>query len=61
MAVMSGDFVQRGTPAFTDKWVRTKMALNSGVNLVVELPALFAFQDAGGFASGAVNLLERTG
>ncbi len=61
MAVMSGDFVQRGTPAFTDKWVRTKMALDSGVNLVIELPALFAFQDAGGFASGAVNLLERTG
>jgi len=61
MAVMSGDFVQRGTPAFTDKWVRTKMALDSGANLVIELPALFAFQDAGGFASGAVNLLERTG
>ncbi len=61
MAVMSGDFVQRGTPAFTDKWVRTKMALDSGVNLVIELPALFAFQDAGGFASGAVHLLERTG
>lgn len=61
MAVMSGDFVQRGTPAFTDKWVRTKMALDSGINLVIELPALFAFQDAGGFASGAVNLLERTG
>jgi len=37
------------------------MALDSGVNLVIELPAMFAFQDAGGFASGAVRLLERTG
>ena len=61
MALMSGDFVQRGTPAFTDKWIRTKMALDSGVNLVLELPALFAFQDAGGFAAGAVNILERSG
>jgi len=61
MAVMSGNFVQRGMPAFTDKWVRTKMALDCGVNLVVELPAFFAFQDAGGFASGAVHLLDRTG
>jgi predicted nucleotidyltransferase len=61
IAAMSGDFVQRGTPAFTDKWVRTKMALDSGINLVIELPTLFAIQDAGGFATGAVKLLERTG
>mgnify|MGYP001213274562 FL=1 len=60
MALMSGDFVQRGMPAFTDKWVRTRMALDCGVNLVVELPAFFAFQDAGGFATGAVQLLDRT-
>lgn len=60
LAVMSGDFVQRGTPAFTDKWVRTKMALDAGVNLVVELPAIYAMQDAGGFATGSVKLLDRT-
>lgn len=60
MAVMSGDFVQRGTPALTDKWVRTKMALESGVNLIIELPAIYAFQDAGAFAAGAVGLLDRT-
>lgn len=60
MGVMSGDFVQRGTPALTDKWIRTRMALESGVNLIIELPALYAFQDAGAFANGAVSLLDRT-
>ena len=38
VAVMSGDFVQRGEPAVADKYIRAKMAVDCGVNLVVELP-----------------------
>ena len=42
IAVMSGNFLQRGEPAFVDKWTRTKMALQNGVDLVIELPYAFA-------------------
>ena len=38
---MSGDFVQRGEPAVTDKWARTEAALRTGADLVVEIPTLF--------------------
>ncbi|WP_419747898.1 nucleotidyltransferase [Clostridium perfringens] len=58
ICVMSGNFVQRGLPALTDKWTRTKMALEAGVDLVVELPTLFATSSAEFFASGAVSLLN---
>ena len=61
VAVMSGNFVQRGEPAIVDKWARCHMALCCGVDLVVELPVVFAIQDAGGFATGAVLCLERMG
>ena len=42
IVAMSGDFVQRGTPAIVDKYTRAKMALSAGADLVVELPALWA-------------------
>ena len=58
VAVMSGNFLQRGEPAIIDKWSRTKMALNAGVDLIIELPFVFSTQDANGFAFGAVKLLE---
>ena len=58
ICVMSGNFVQRGLPALTDKWTRTKMALEAGVDLVVELPTLFATSSAEFFAFGAVSLLN---
>jgi predicted nucleotidyltransferase len=57
VAVMSGNFVQRGMPAVMDKWQRTALALEGGVNLVVELPIAFAVQPAHLFARGAVMLL----
>ena len=44
---MSGNFVQRGQPAVTDKETRTRMALACGADLVLELPALFALRGAG--------------
>ncbi|MBU1290368.1 nucleotidyltransferase [bacterium] len=58
VAVMSGNFLQRGEPAIINKWTRTKMALNAGVDLIIELPFVFSTQDANGFAFGAVKLLD---
>ena len=58
VAVMSGQFLQRGEPALVDKWHRTKMALASGVDIVIELPYVFSTAQATDFASGAVQLLE---
>ena len=46
VAVMSGNFVQRGAPALFDKWTRTKMALLNGVDLVIELPTYYATSSA---------------
>lgn len=56
-AVMSGNWVQQGRPAVTDKWTRTRMALNGGVDLVLELPTVWAASSAESFARGAVALM----
>lgn len=61
IAVISGDFVQRGAPALLDKHARAKTALQNGVDLVLELPAVYATASAEYFAAGAVALLERLG
>lgn len=61
IVVMSGNFVQRGEPAFFDKWTRAKAALSNGVDMVLELPVLFATANAEIFASAAVRIFEDTG
>lgn len=61
ITVMSGDHVQRGGPAVLSKWARTSLALSQGVDLVLELPAVFATQSAQYFADGAVRLIQATG
>ena len=61
IAVMSGSFVQRGDTAVFDKWTRAKAALLNGVDLVVELPAVFASATAERFCSGAVDLISSLG
>jgi predicted nucleotidyltransferase len=61
IAVMSGNFLQRGEPALVSKWQRTKMALLNGVDLVFELPYGFATQKAETFANGAVSILDAVG
>lgn len=61
IVVMSGDFMQRGTPAIINKWERTRMALSGGADLVLELPCVFATASANMFALGGVSLLARTG
>lgn len=61
VVVMSGNFVQRGEPACTDKFTRAQWALEAGADLVIELPSVFAVSSAERFATGAVRLLEQTG
>lgn len=58
IAVMSGNFMQRGTPALLDKFTRAEMAVRNGVDLVVELPTLYACQSAEIFAHGGITLLD---
>ncbi|NLB87935.1 MAG: nucleotidyltransferase family protein, partial [Syntrophomonadaceae bacterium] len=60
VCVMSGNFTQRGEPAICNKWARAEMALNAGVDLVIELPFCFATRSAYYFAKGAIELLELT-
>lgn len=61
IAVMSGDFVQRGAPALLNKYDRTKMALQNGIDLVIELPVAAAVSSAEFFARGGVCLLDALG
>ena len=61
ICVMSGNFVQRGGPAIIDKWKRAEMALNNGVDLIVELPTYYAVSSAEFFAKGSVSILHHLG
>lgn len=59
IVVLSGNFVQRGTPALLDKYARCEMALRCGADLVVELPVCYATGSAEYFAKGAVSILDK--
>ncbi len=61
IVLMSGNFIQRGGPAVIEKYSRTKMALESGADVVFELPVCFATSSAPFFAKGAVMLLDLCG
>ena len=61
IAVMSGDFVQRGGPALYDKWIRAEAAVKNGVDLVLELPFPFSCSSAEIFAMGSVGILDSLG
>ena len=61
VVVMSGNFVQRGGVAWTDKYLRTKMAIDCGADLVFELPVVFSCASAETFALGSVALLDSLG
>lgn len=58
LALMSGNFVQRGEPAIIDKWSRAKMAIDNGIDLVLELPTLYSSSSAEFFSYGAIKLLD---
>lgn len=58
VAIMSGNFLQRGEPALFDKYSRAQAAVKNGVDLVIELPTMFACQSAEIFAHGAISTLN---
>ena len=61
VCIMSGSFVQRGDVSIFDKWTRTKAALSSGCDLVIELPQAYTLSSAQGFAKGSVDILTKSG
>ena len=58
VCIMSGNFVERGNTALINKWARTEMALNAGVDMVIELPTVYSISSAENFASGAIKILN---
>ncbi len=58
VAIMSGNFTQRGDTSLIDKWSKAKSALECGIDLVIELPVLYAISSAENFADGAIKLLN---
>src|SRR5699024_9679918 len=58
ISIMSSSFMQRGEPAIVDKWTRAKMAIDNGVDLVLELPFVYSCQSAELFALGAIKTLN---
>lgn len=58
ISIMSGNFVQRGEASILNKWERTKMSLQGGVDLVFELPSIYALSSAEFFAYGAISLIS---
>ena len=58
VAIMSGNFTQRGSTSIIDKWSKAQIALYCGVDLVIELPVLYSISSAENFADGAVKILN---
>lgn len=58
VCIMSGNFVERGNTALINKWARAEMALNSGVDMVIELPTIYSISSAENFASGSIKILN---
>lgn len=59
VAIISGNFVQRGEPAILNKWKRAEMALISGFDLIIELPCIYAISSAENFANGAIKIANQ--
>ena len=59
--VMNGNFTERGEVTIIDKWKRCDIALELGVDLVIELPFSFSTQSADFYAYGAITILEKLG
>ena len=61
IAIMSGNFTQRGSTSVVNKWEKTKMALSNGIDLVIELPVLYSISSSENFADGAIKILNSLG
>ena len=58
IAIMTGNFTQRGDVSIVDKWSKTKMAIENGIDLVIELPTVYAISSAENFAEGNIKILD---
>ena len=58
IAIISGNFVQRGNVSIVDKWTKTAMAIANGIDLVLELPTVYSISSAENFALGAIKILD---
>ena len=58
VAVISGNFTQRGSTSLIDKWAKAEIAIKNGIDLVLELPLLYSISSAENFAEGAIKLLD---
>lgn len=58
LAVISGNFTQRGNCSLVNKWTKAKMAIENGIDLVLELPTLFSISSAETFASKSIRILS---
>lgn len=58
IAIISGNFVQRGNVSIIDKWSKARMALANGIDLVLELPCIYSISSAENFALGAIKTLN---
>ena len=58
VAIISGNFTQRGDTSIVDKWTKAYMAICGGCDLVIELPTVYSVSSAENFASGAIKILD---
>lgn len=58
VAIMSGNFTQRGNTSLVNKWVKAQMAIENGVDVVLELPTIYSVSSAENFAQGAIKVLD---
>ena len=58
IAVMSGNFTQRGNTSLINKWAKAQMAIENGVDIVIELPTVYSSSSAENFAQGAIKILD---
>lgn len=58
VAVISGNFTQRGDTSLIDKWSKAEMAIQNGVDLVIELPLIYSISSAENFAEGSIKILD---
>lgn len=58
IAVISGNFTQRGDTSIVNKWAKAYMAICGGADLVIELPTVYSVSSAENFANGAIKILD---
>lgn len=61
VAILTGNFTQRGNTSLLNKWEKTNVALRNGVDLVIELPTIYSISSAENFANGAIKILDTIG